>query len=152
MKLQKGKFYYVVHTDRTKKPKVTHIMSFLGMGSIKGQPILRFQKDNQTHLIDKEVILKIYEARPNKMYGGWKKGRELRLEASYPGNMGVMEVFEFYKIASKKEKVQLERLMNAEKFKEAWRLVQKVTKTKLQGATYESFVQAVSLLREIDGL
>jgi len=150
MKLQKGRYYYVTYTDHTKKPRVTHVMYFLGMGSIKGHPVLRFQKDNQINIIDKEAILSVREAKPDKTRGGWRKGRELRLEASYKGNMGVMEVFQFYKLASKQEKAMFDRLVNKNKHKEAWRLVQKVTGTKLQGAQFESMELVRWVMEESD--
>lgn len=54
-------------------------------------------------------------------------------EASYEGNIGAMEVMKFYEKASKKYIDLLTRLIAADKTEEAWKLIQKVTGTKLKG-------------------
>lgn len=55
------------------------------------------------------------------------------MELAYEGNLGVMEVAAFYDTATNGQRKQLQTLIDAEKWKEAWALVQKVTKTKLMG-------------------
>ena len=51
-----------------------------------------------------------------------------------------MELMKFYDIASPAEKKLLDRLMNGKKWKTAWGLVQKVTKTKLVGKEFHEQV------------
>ena len=67
-------------------------------------------------------------------------------EAEYEGNLGVMEVIQFYNTAPQKAIDLFKRLLSANKKKEAWQLIQKVTGTKLQGKEfnedYESFRDA----------
>lgn len=57
----------------------------------------------------------------------------LELEASYPGNIGAMEVAKFFQIANPQDKDLFKRLVAKGNKKLAWALVQKITKTKLQG-------------------
>jgi FMN phosphatase YigB (HAD superfamily) len=57
-------------------------------------------------------------------------------EASYPGNIGIMELTKFFKIANTKEKEVLDKLINKKKFSLAWQLIQKVTGTRLQGKEF----------------
>ena len=54
------------------------------------------------------------------------------IEASYSGNIGAMEVFKFYKIASDEEKNRFDGLVANNEYEEAWELIQQVTKVKLQ--------------------
>lgn len=75
----------------------------------------------------------------SKNRGRAEKSR-LKKEASYAGNLGMMELIQFYDIASPKDKKLLDRLMNTKKWKEAWALVQKVTKTKLVGKEFHEGV------------
>ncbi len=53
------------------------------------------------------------------------------IEAAYPGNIGAMEMFRFYQIASDAEKEQLQQLLDAELYDEVWELLKKVTKVNL---------------------
>lgn len=55
-------------------------------------------------------------------------------EASYPGNLGMMEMFKFYQKASDEQKQKMKRLLNNKKFDEAWELLQAVTGVKLHAA------------------
>jgi hypothetical protein len=48
-------------------------------------------------------------------------------EASYPGNIGMMEMFKFYQIASEEDKKQMKELISKKLFDAAWQLLQKVT-------------------------
>jgi hypothetical protein len=52
-------------------------------------------------------------------------------EAIYKGNIGAMEVFEFYQKANPTQIAELKKLIGQKKFKEAWSLVTKVTGKKL---------------------
>ena len=60
------------------------------------------------------------------------QGRKKANEASYPGNLGAMEMFKFKQMASPKLWDLMKSLIAAGKDEEAWQLLQKVTKTKLQ--------------------
>lgn len=71
----------------------------------------------------------------SKNRGRAEKSR-LKKEASYAGNMGMMEMVHFYDVANMKEKKMLNQLMNSRKWKAAWALIQKVTKTKLVGQQF----------------
>ena len=53
-------------------------------------------------------------------------------ETSYKGNIGIMELVKFYKIAPKDMTDKLLDLIKADKNREAWLLVQKVTGVKLK--------------------
>jgi hypothetical protein len=57
-------------------------------------------------------------------------------EASYPGNIGAMEVMKFYKIANPEEKAAFKHLLSKKNLKNAWALIQKVTGVKLQGKEF----------------
>ena len=64
------------------------------------------------------------------------RSREFTTEASYSGNIGMMEVAKFYRSASDAEKTLLKNLMSAGKTALAWQLIQKVTGVQLQGAEF----------------
>jgi hypothetical protein len=53
-------------------------------------------------------------------------------EASYVGNIGIMELMQFQKIATPEEKLRFEQLIKAKNTHAAWELVTLVTKTSLQ--------------------
>jgi hypothetical protein len=57
--------------------------------------------------------------------------RAMTYEASYPGNIGAMEMFKFRQMASPKVWDLMKKLLANGKEEEAWRLLQKVTNTKL---------------------
>lgn len=54
-------------------------------------------------------------------------------EASYPGNIGVMEVYKFLKLATPEQVKIFKKLIDDKQFKTAWVLIQGVTGIKLQG-------------------
>lgn len=58
-------------------------------------------------------------------------------EASYTGNIGMMELAKFYSKASSKDKSMLQSLIRHKKNKEAWSLVQDVTGVKLHKSVNE---------------
>jgi putative chitinase len=58
-------------------------------------------------------------------------------EASYEGNIGMMEVAKFFKIANTAQKKLLKELLEKGKRGLAWKLIQDVTDTKLKGREYE---------------
>jgi len=58
-------------------------------------------------------------------------------EASYPGNIGAMEVAKFFQKATDEEKKAFKELLNKKKLGLAWLLIQKVTGVKLQGKEFQ---------------
>ena len=68
-------------------------------------------------------------------------GESLQHEASYEGNIGAMETARFFQIASPEQKQQLKDLIKQNKKTLAWALIQKVTKTKLQGKEFNEGLQ-----------
>jgi len=58
-------------------------------------------------------------------------------EASYPGNIGAMEVFKFMKVASQDQIKMLKALIDKKEYKIAWALIQGVTGVKLQGDEFD---------------
>ncbi len=63
-------------------------------------------------------------------------------EASYPGNIGMMEISKFFKVASEEEKKTLKDLIGKKKFKVAWNLIQRVTGVKLQSRQFQEDITA----------
>jgi len=59
-------------------------------------------------------------------------------EASYSGNIGVMELVKFHNIASIQQKKQLKSLISNNKKLDAWKLVQQVTGVKLHKSVSEA--------------
>lgn len=59
-------------------------------------------------------------------------------EASYPGNIGAMEVAKFFKMAGPKEKDLLKTLINRKDYSRAWALIQGITGVKLQGKEFQT--------------
>lgn len=53
-------------------------------------------------------------------------------ELNYPGNIGMMEMFRFFQIATDEMKQIMKNLLAQGKTDEAWELLQKVTGMKLQ--------------------
>jgi hypothetical protein len=58
-------------------------------------------------------------------------------EASYAGNIGMMELVKFHSKASPKDKSMLQSHIKNKKHKEAWKLVQDVTGVKLHKSVQE---------------
>lgn len=59
------------------------------------------------------------------------------IEVAYPGNIGAMEVFQFYQKASSKQKTELNQLLTREEYKKAWELIQTVTGVNLRPMSKE---------------
>ena len=55
----------------------------------------------------------------------------LLVEASYKGNVGMMEMFKFYQVATPAQKIKMKELLEAGKQQEAWDFMQEVTGVKL---------------------
>ena len=62
-------------------------------------------------------------------------------EAAYEGNIGMMELAKFYMKASDSDKKKLQDAIKNKRFKEAWKMVERVTGVKLVG---KEFSEAVS--------
>jgi hypothetical protein len=62
---------------------------------------------------------------------------ELYTEASYPGNLGAMEMAKFFMTASPEQKAMMKKLIELGEVKRALSLLQRVTGVKLQGKEYE---------------
>lgn len=58
-------------------------------------------------------------------------------EASYPGNIGAMEVFKFMQLADPAQKNQFKELLGKGKKGLAWKLIQDVAGIRLQGDEFE---------------
>lgn len=52
-------------------------------------------------------------------------------EAAYPGNIGAMEVFQFYRAATDDEKETFDSYLDQGEYDQAWELIQSVTGVKL---------------------
>jgi predicted chitinase len=59
-------------------------------------------------------------------------------EASYPGNIGAMEMAKFFRIAGPKEKDLLKVLIQRKDYSRAWALIQGITGVKLQGREFQT--------------
>ena len=72
------------------------------------------------------------------------------LEADYEGNLGLMEIVQFYEVATPKQIDLLKRLIAAHKDKEAWQLIQKVTGQHLTGTEFgdDQLDEGVGLIRK----
>ena len=68
----------------------------------------------------------------------FKDLREELTEASYPGNLGMMELVKFKKVASVKQKQDLADHIKNKRYKEVRDLIHKVTGVKLQPIVQES--------------
>lgn len=53
------------------------------------------------------------------------------LSESYPGNLGMMEMMKFYKVATPAQKQQMKALIDGKQFDKGWELLQDVTGVKL---------------------
>jgi hypothetical protein len=71
-------------------------------------------------------------------------------EASYSGNIGIMELIKFRKMASPDELVKFKKLVDLNKNKLAWKLVQDVVGVKLQGKEFGNNSVAEELDSELD--
>lgn len=58
-------------------------------------------------------------------------------EASYPGNIGIMELAKFFRIATPEQQEMFKKLLTTGEKKLAWFLIQKVTGVKLQGDEFD---------------
>jgi hypothetical protein len=64
------------------------------------------------------------------------RAKEFITDASYPGNIGAMEVAKFFMKATPEQKEILKKLMALNDYKRAWAMIQSVTGVKLQGKEF----------------
>jgi hypothetical protein len=76
------------------------------------------------------------------------RAQELLSELSYPGNIGMMELMKFQKIATPEQKVRMKFLLSTDK-KAAWDLLKHVTGVKLQEETLTEIDMSPSNLRKL---
>lgn len=53
-------------------------------------------------------------------------------EAKYPGNIGMMEMFKFYQLATEEQKNEMKKLIADKLFDKCWELMELVTGTKIE--------------------
>lgn len=82
-----------------------------------------------TKLLIKEVI-------QNNVPNDQRKQFVLFSEAVYNSNMGFEEMMKFYDIATDDDIQKVEDLIEKEKFKEAWKIIQSVTGVTLKGSNF----------------
>jgi hypothetical protein len=58
-------------------------------------------------------------------------------EASYPGNLGFVEMMKFYQVADKEDIKTMEKYLKSNDPSKAWELLKKVTKVNLQGIKFK---------------
>lgn len=60
-----------------------------------------------------------------------KSFKSLLIEASYAGNLGLMELLKFHQMATREQSNQIKFYIENNEHDKAWELIQSVTKTKL---------------------
>ena len=68
---------------------------------------------------------------------GLTESRIQQLEASYEGNVGIMELITFFNTAPKDLVSQVKELIKQHDDKEVWKIVQQYTNVKLKGKEFE---------------
>ena len=68
--------------------------------------------------------------------GGSDGGESIHQEAVYPGNIGAMEVAQFFMKASPEQKAEVKKLIADKEFKSAWNIIQTVLNVKLHGKEF----------------
>jgi hypothetical protein len=54
------------------------------------------------------------------------------IETPYKGNIGMMEMFKFYQMATVSEKSKMKQFLDAKNFDDAWKFLQEITGVKLE--------------------
>ena len=68
--------------------------------------------------------------------GGDGGGESINHEASYPGNIGMMELAKFFNMADEEQKTMFKQLLEKGKKGLAWKLIQDIVGVKLQGKEF----------------
>ena len=71
------------------------------------------------------------------------------LEAVYAGNIGMMEMVKFFKVATDQEKLEMKSLIAAGRQEEAWELLKRVTGVALKEQTVDEAEQGTPQAKEI---
>jgi len=82
------------------------------------------QRKKEIELVAKTVMRKKNFATSNPI---------LAVETSYPGNLGFLELYRFYKTAPTELVTKVKAMIANNQVKEVWKIVQEYTGTQLQG-------------------
>ena len=71
-----------------------------------------------------------------------KSFKSLLIEASYAGNLGLMELLKFHQLATKEQSDKVKELIAKNRHIDAWAIVQNVSGTKLQGKQFNESTES----------
>ena len=71
-----------------------------------------------------------------------KTFKTLIIEASYAGNLGLMELLKFHQLATKEQSNKVKELIAKNQHIDAWAIVQNVSGTKLQGKQFNESTES----------
>ena len=74
-----------------------------------------------------------------------KSFKSLLIEASYAGNLGLIELVKFHQLATKQQSDEVKRLISNGQHSAGWRIVQDVTNTHLHGDQFNESVRSNDL-------
>lgn len=74
-----------------------------------------------------------------------KSFKEFIIEASYVGNLGLIELVKFHQLATKQQSDEVKRLISNGQHSAGWRIVQDVTNTRLQGDQFNESIESSDL-------
>ena len=74
-----------------------------------------------------------------------KSFKSLLIEASYAGNLGLMELLKFHQLATKEQSNKVKELISKNRHMDAWAIVQNVSGTKLQGKQFNESTESSDL-------
>lgn len=74
-----------------------------------------------------------------------KSFKSLLIEASYAGNLGLIELVKFHQLATKQQSDEVKRLISNGQHSAGWRIVQDVTNTRLQGDQFNESIESDDL-------
>ena len=71
-----------------------------------------------------------------------KTFKTLIIEASYAGNLGLMELLKFHQLATKEQSDRVKELIAKNQHIDAWTIIQNVSGTKLQGKQFNESTES----------
>jgi hypothetical protein len=71
-----------------------------------------------------------------------KSFKSLLIEASYAGNLGLMELLKFHQLATKEQSDKVKELIAKNRHIDAWAIVQNVSGTRLQGKQFNESTES----------
>lgn len=74
-----------------------------------------------------------------------KTFKEFIIEASYVGNLGLIELVKFHQLVTKQQSDEVKQLISNGQHSVAWRIVQDVTNTHLQGDQFNESIESDDL-------